>query len=154
MVFLTKSVEIYINIASYVPWHSHESMDWKRLCNNIFFWKNVFFWNRSVCIPLSEETWLHVCSMPLHTNETREQKTHNICERWNPSFETHVIQKKLLRLNSIKDVMRSFIYYISARIMCLFQELFCCCCNCFWRSKTPLFKTNAMEEDETEAWPH
>ena len=43
MVFLKESVEIYINIASYVPWHSHESMDWKRLCNNIFFWKNAFF---------------------------------------------------------------------------------------------------------------
>ena len=159
MVFLTKSVEIYINIVSYAPWHSNESMDWKKYATIFSFGKMFFCWNRSICIQwsLREETWLHVCSMPLHTNETREQKTHNICERWNPSFETHVIQKKLLRLNSIKDVMRSFIYCISARIMCLFQELFCCCCCCcccFWRSKTPLFKTNAMEEDETEAWPH
>ena len=103
-----------------------------------FLWEECFFWNRSVCIQwsLGEETWLQVCSMPLHTNETREQKTHNIWEVesffWNKCYT-----EKMLRLNSIKDVMRSFIYCISARNMCLFQELFCCCCNCCLKKQNP-----------------
>ena len=100
------------------------------------FGKMFFCWNRSICIQwsLGEETWLQVCSMPLHTNETREQKTHNIWEVesffWNKCYT-----EKLLRLNSIKGVMRSFIYCISARIMCLFQELFCCCCCCWYKQR-------------------
>ena len=42
MVFLTKSVEIYINIVSYAPWHSHESMDWKKYAT-IFSFGQFFF---------------------------------------------------------------------------------------------------------------
>ena len=42
MVFLKESVEIYINIASYAPWHSNESMDWKKYAT-IFSFGKMFF---------------------------------------------------------------------------------------------------------------
>ena len=98
MVFLKESVEIYINIASYAPWHSNESMDWKKYATIFSFGKMFFCWNRSICIQwsLGEETWLHVCSMPLHTNETREQKTHNIWEVesffWNKCYTEETVE--------------------------------------------------------------
>ena len=74
----------------------------------------------------------------------QQNKTHIISEKWNPSFQTNVMQKKMVRLlNSIKDVLHWFTYCISARKMCLFQELVCLCVDSFWRSTVPLLKNKS-----------
>ena len=71
-------------------------------------------------------------------------------------FKQMLCSKKMVRLlNSIKDVLHWFTYCISARNMCLFQELVCLCVDSFWRNTVPLLKkTNTMEENETKAHLH
>ena len=51
MVFLKESVETYINIASYVPWHTYESMDWKKHMQQdvLFMFSEIEVYD-SVCI--------------------------------------------------------------------------------------------------------
>ena len=71
----------------------------------------------------------------------QQNKKHIIFQKWNHSFQTNVMQKKMVRLlNPSKDVLHWFTYCISARKMCLFQELVCLCVDSFWRSTVPLLK--------------
>ena len=78
MVFLEEPVDTYMYKASYVPWHSYESIDWKKTMQQYVLKKNVSFPEKDdVCIyTFGEETWLY--ALPYEWNN--RTKKHNFWE--------------------------------------------------------------------------
>ena len=125
--------------ASYLPWHNYESIDWTNYAAIFHFKKSEI----EVYVYKNHLEKRHDCMYAVcpSIRIKQQNKNHIIFQKWNPSFQTNVMQKKMVRLHhSIKDVLHWFTYSISARKMCLFQELVCLCVDFFWRSTVPLLK--------------
>ena len=122
--------------ASYLPWHNYESIDWKKYATILYFWKSeieVYVYKNH--LEKRHDCMYAVC--PSIRVKQQNKKTHIFSEV--ESFLSNTCYaEKMVRL--LKYVLHSFTYCISARKMCLFQELVCLCVDSFWRSTVPLLK--------------
>ena len=125
--------------ASYLPWHNYESIDWKNYATIFHFKKSEI----EVYVYKNHLEKRHDCMYAVCPSiRVKEQnKNQIIFQKWNPSFQTNVMQKKWwgfltpLRMHCIG----SHIVFLQ-EIMRLFQELVCVCVDSFWRSTAPLLK--------------
>ena len=136
-----------------------------RICWNLYVWSfpcALTMTHYSICLKKTDievyvysyvgkrHDYMHaVC--PSIWLKQQNQKKHNFWAVESFLLKQMSCRKIMVRLNLIDVVLHLFIlYFISARIVLLFQE-FCLYGNSFWRSKVPLLKANVMEKNVNEA---
>ena len=63
--------------------------------------------------------------LPFHLSETNEQNKHHCAEVKSVALKQMLCRKMRVRLNFIEDVLHMFTDYILARMVSLFQGLYC-----------------------------